>query len=540
MDSVNPTTSDLLVEGNEFDAVNPSLNDSRNNGVDFDSLLGEESQGGDLDMNDSDLVNLLKHERTDGSESGVMNDSEGSLNSIDNLVRMPILEVEGPDESMTSDMRMMNQNMTNQGINPMNLMGNINNQRAMMAQMQQMQQMQQMHQIQQQSPLNSPLNSPHNNRNIQPMLNGMAYQQARQGMFQSQPQSEMDRLQQEKINLLNKLSELNMRHKQLHATPIMAQANMSRQINMNQQMIQQMNHMRQMQENILRQQMQQQQSLEQGRQQNSQKQKNNALPPMGGMPVRPMVVGGGNGSVPPPMPPKPTLVNAVASMSVKDKGAKASESPLTSFLRKGKMGTQGENLQKASSPPDSASVFSKKPGTAYSFKPTTATNTDKQLVGGMDRSTLSQNMVKQMNFMTNGPSRNGGNTRLGSNPAKQQKGYRYSGILPKHASDGNLLRSSSPGLAKTAGKVTSISKDNMILGLARSKGRAVDISHSGLIKRSSSKNLNEKGGEVYAKKRVGSAKYKFGTAGSVPGQLNIQKGGGDSSTGDGDQGNARW
>ena len=47
MDSVNPTTSDLLVKGNEFDAVNPSLSDSRNNGVDFDSLLGEESQGGD-------------------------------------------------------------------------------------------------------------------------------------------------------------------------------------------------------------------------------------------------------------------------------------------------------------------------------------------------------------------------------------------------------------------------------------------------------------------------------------------------------------
>ena len=259
------------------------------------------------------------------------------------------------------------------------------------------------------------------------------------------------------------------------------------------------------------------------------------------------------GNVQQQMKQKPTLANGIASMSVSDKGTPA-ESPLTSFLRAGKKG-QGMNSHVMTSKPASASVFSEKPSMSVDpfNKRRPATNTQKQLLGAMDRSTYSQNMVKQLNFMTTDSTgvdisqrsagTSSGNAQwgavLGGNEP-QPHGYRYSGILSKHASDGHLLRTKN--LARSKGKATSLSKDNMMM--ARTKGKGTDQSLGGLLKRSSSKNLVDKGGDVYAKKRVGNAKYKFGVSGSVPGQLNNHKGGGGGTAhggeSSGNQGNAQW
>lgn len=168
------------------------------------------------------------------------------------------------------------------------------------------------------------------------------------------------------------------------------------------------------------------------------------------------------------------------------------------------------------------------------------------LSGAMDRSTATHAMIKQLSFKTdNNATRNStgtsGNAAWGTDPGKS--GYRYSGILPKHASDGHLLRA--PGLGRRK-----LSKDNLAHSLGRSKGRTTSQSSlHGLAKKNSSNKLSSNalnsddfGGAIPRKGRAGAVKYKFGMSGSV-GQLGAYGAFGDSSNqgnAGSNQGNAGW
>jgi hypothetical protein len=368
-----------------------------------------------------------------------------------------------------------------------------------------------------------------------PVLSGSMLQMMAQdqnpgpGMYQAQAQREtqssttVEDLEREKLILISKLNEINKRQSEINESTnnMMPQGNQQQQQQQPLMMMRQMNSVQIPQKNPAPQQPQQMASMmhQMGRLPQQQTQK------------------------------KKSLVSAVAGMSVKETG----ESPLTSFLRK-KGG--------ASMPTASASAFKEKPVSVDPFNMGPSPN----LSGAMDRSTATHAMIKQLSFKPDknaARSTGSGDATRGTDSGKSH-GYRYSGIRPKHVSDGHLLRPSGLGRGMKTGlskdnllyglgrSKARASKDNLLYGLGRSKGRTTSQSSlHGLAKRNSSNKLSSSAlnkedfsAAVPRKGRAGAVKYKFGMSGSV-GQLGsfgqLPDAGTRGGFGDGsNQGNARW
>lgn len=548
MDELNLDNGDFIADGRDFDGT------AGLDTVDIDKLLsGEEMLGsfnmheadyskGSFNINDSELLNLMSQDQAaslpepDVALTEVLNLTSDS--SIDNLVSMPLVELDGslePDpfaesphmnsnSSMNHRMQQTQLNM-NQMQHPQPHMNQMQSQHINMPQnMRNRLPHMNQHQVQRQQMHMSPNLTM--SGNMQQMM--APAQNPGPRMFSPPPQRErqssttVEDLEREKLKLLSKLSEINKRQSQINETSnnMMPQGIGGEDLNQQQTiMMQQLNNIHVQQTSPAPQ--QQQQMMQQ----------------MGGMRQQ-------------HERPKPSLASAVAEMSVKDTG----ESPLTSFLRqKGGGGGGGSAVQNSGVRNSSASVFSAKPMAEDPFNRGQTPN----LSGAMDRSTATHAMIKKLAFKTDGTvgrsagrsAGRSGNATWGADSGKSQ-GYRYSGILPKHASDGHLLRASGLG---SRGSKTSLSKDNLLYGLGRSKGRtsaqSKDSLH-GLVKRGSSNRLSSNalkedfGGAIPRKGRAGASKYKFGISGSVPqlgsyGQLRdpgMRGGVGDG----GNQGNERW
>jgi hypothetical protein len=499
---------DFLVNGQEFDeapaATIPFAMGSDDN--DIERLFHEETNSNSFNLNDTELLNLMSHEQSSipGSDIALNNILEASAHSstahssLDNLVNMPMVEIEGADAAMVLDMQRGGaQNAALQGLNMQNkqsdpLLGTLMNQnRGMSPQMQ-----------------GTQANRGQNPNIAMQMMEPI--QNPGPGMFQppstvpTQGQSQTVDLQREKLKLLSKWNEINKRQMQNTSNNMMPPP---QRILNQQQMMQQMNNIQMQQKNM----MQQQQIMQ-----------------MRGVQ---------------PMKNKATLSNAVGSMSLKDAG----ESPLTSFLRA--KGPSQAFQPSVTTSKSSASVFGREGVSLDPFNKGRP-NSQHQLLGIMDRSVVSHNMVKQLKFMTTDASgRNITQSAVGS-PGNEKGGggtsetnkvhwYRYSGILPKHASDGHLLRAK--GLGRWKGKAASVSKDNMLSNFARSKGLSPsrDSLH-GIVTKNSSKKLKQDDlfGTVPRKGRNGNVKYKFGQHGSV-GNL-AQTGKGSQGDANQSQGNAMW
>jgi hypothetical protein len=447
MDQLNMSADDFI-DGIDFDDT-VGLDT-----LDIDNLLNGDGNIGSFNMNDgneggfnmadTELLNLMSQHL-----SPSLLGQETSDSSIDKLVSMPLLDLDGLEPDPFAENLVMNQ-MQNTVLN--------------------------MNQVQhKQMQMMAP------DQNPGPDM----YQP--QAQRETQSSTTVEDLEREKLKLLSKLNEINQRQTQINESTsnMMPQGNHQQQ----QMMMQQMNSVQ----------------IHQKKPAPQQQQMASMMHQMGGLPQR-------------HTQKKPSLVSAVAGMSVKDTG----ESPLTSFLRqKGGASMQGASMHAAGNNKNtSPSVFNEKPVSVDPFNRGSSPN----LSGAMDRSTATHAMIKQLSFKTdqNAARSTGrsGDATWGTDSGKSQ-GYRYSGILPKHASDGHLLL---PGLGR--GSKNGLSKDTLLYGLGRSKGRTTSQSSlHGLAKKNSSNKLSSSalnkedfGGAIPRKGRAGAVKYKFGMSGSV-GQL---------------------
>eukprot|EP00980_Cylindrotheca_fusiformis_P005648 scaffold1184_cov132-Cylindrotheca_fusiformis.AAC.69 len=523
---------DLNLSNGDFDG--DFADTSGLDSAEIDKLLSAGGNIGSFNMNDAELLNLMNQDRSsalsgsDNALAEVLNMTSDS--SIDKLVSMPLVELDcSLEPDPFADSSVMNQNsVMNQMQN--GSMNQFQNPHQSMPQRMQNRQADwnQQNQMQQQQMTMTPNPTP--SGNIQQMVS--PHENSGPRLFSPPPQRErqssatVEELEQEKLKLLSKLNEISKRQSQINETSnVMPQGIGQEEMNQQQMMM-----MHQQLDSI---QMQQNRQTPQGN--HYQPQQQMTIQQMRGLQQQQQRVS-----------QNPSLASAVAGMSVKDTG----ESPLTSFLRqKGASGGM-PSVQTSGVRSSSASVFNSNQISKDTFNRRQAPD----LSGAMDRSIATHAMIKKLAFKTDTASgRSGGrsgNATWGTDSGKSQ-GYRYSGILPKHASDGHLLRVSGLGMR---GSKTSLSKDNLLYGLGRSKGRhssqSKDSLH-GLAKKGSSNRLSsnalnrdELGGSIPRKGRAGPSKYKFGVSGSVP-QLGSfgQLAGVLGKTGDGggnQQGNARW
>jgi hypothetical protein len=248
------------------------------------------------------------------------------------------------------------------------------------------------------------------------------------------------------------------------------------------------------------------------------------------------------------------LVSSVASVG--EMGEGGGETPLARFLRASKSQqsqpqSQPQTLpsQNVSGMPNAASIFSEMPmGDQEAINSQSElmssksflqkTNSRGQLLASMDRSTASQEMVKNLsarNMLREGLSRQGSGRNLAGGGTKnatwgtdgtRKPSYRTSGILPKHASENHLMRQGS--LSKSKSKLGSASRENSLYNL---------------MKRNSSKNLLQREdslSQLLPKRRsAGVSKHKLGMSRSVPHMMLSNSNKGGSST-NGYQKNAMW
>ncbi len=217
----------------------------------------------------------------------------------------------------------------------------------------------------------------------------------------------------------------------------------------------------------------------------------------------------------------------------------AGETPLTSFLRKNQKAqpaaAAGTNTVSMNNPliPNAASVFT---GSSMQLNNRLVGHSGNQnpLFGAMDRTTMSQEMVRKLSARSilarsdSGQLLPGGihaqeyndrNAAWGDDPLSA-KGFKSSGILPRHASDNHLLRASSKsGMIRSRSKNTSLSRENLLY-----------------MKRSSRNNSEDSLGSLLPVKRSGGAKYKVGHSRSTPRLMMNGHQGGQS----GSQMNAMW
>jgi hypothetical protein len=166
------------------------------------------------------------------------------------------------------------------------------------------------------------------------------------------------------------------------------------------------------------------------------------------------------------------------------------------------------------------------------------TNSRGQLLASMDRSTASQEMVKNIsarNMLREGLSRQGSgrsvtggtkNATWGTDGTRKPS-YRTSGILPKHASENHLMRQGS--LSKSKNKIGSASRENSLYNL---------------MKRNSSKNLLQRQESLsqllpIKRRSAGVSKHKLGTSRSVPHLMVSNSNKGGASTNEYEK-NAMW
>jgi hypothetical protein len=260
-----------------------------------------------------------------------------------------------------------------------------------------------------------------------------------------------------------------------------------------------------------------------------------------------------------------SFVSSVASVG--EMGDGGGETPLARFLRASKSQqsqsqasqslppqTTLPSQQNGSGMPKAASIFSEMPMDPEAMHNSQSelmggsgrplfqkTNSRGQLLASMDRSTASQEMVKNLsarNMLREGLSRQGSGRSLSGGGAKnatwggdgtRKPSYRTSGILPKHASENHLMRQGS--LSKTKGKLGSASRENSLYNL---------------MKRNSSKNLLQRQDSLsqllpVKRRAAGVSKHKLGTSRSVPHLMvsNSNKAAGPSTNG-GYEKNAMW
>ena len=141
--------------------------------------------------------------------------------------------------------------------------------------------------------------------------------------------------------------------------------------------------------------------------------------------------------------------------------------------------------------------------------------------------------------------------------------FRTSGILPKHASDGHLLRTGAIGasMAKTKNRLGSLSRENSLYNLMSNKNRHGSQKNLGMMSKDGSyKNLSmlsrqssqqsmareDSTGSLLPTKRggrtSGSSKYKMAGSRSVPHMIvnNANSSRGPSTSGQGRPQNALW
>jgi len=463
--------------------------------VNIDHLLTDDVIGsGEFNVTDTELLNLMAPTQMSPNSTGT---DYGQLYvgspGIDRLVNLPLTDFVAPiaSQELEPDPLVSNHMLRNQQQQ--------HNMNSLMMQQQRQAQMNNM---------NIPEPNPMMDQGMHQMMtnnNGMSMQQQQMPQNNMQRDRTIEHLEQEKMKLLAKLNEITHQQGAMNSpmNDLTGMQPQQQQPSNDQMSQQQILLMMQQQMSSMQQQQQQQQpnipmaSLMQQRQQQQ----------------RQPGLGDSQGS----LQQKSTLVNAVAGMSVKD----TEESPLTSFLRAKRGGGGGVSaIKSASMKGPSASVFSAEGG--VSVDPFNKGRG--KLSGAMDRSIETHAMIKQLAMRSGGKSdssRNGNEQWDGSTESKG--GFKYSGILPKHASDGHLLRS--PGMPRSGPK-PSFSKDNLLYGLSRTKGRVGSQSKEQLnrmTKKSSSSKLSsgnlrreDSCGVVPRRARTnGVSKYKFGVSGST-------------------------
>jgi len=501
---------------NELNLQGLEVNDaSAIDQVDIDNLLTGDGGSEEFNVADRELLHLIARDQqmaplaeTDPTGApGYGNLQLGSNSSIDRLVSMPLGELNHSPGGFEPDPLMNSPVMNNHRNN------NLSNLLAQQAQM-----------GLEPNPMMSPQGM---NQGMNHMIGQLGFQQQQQAPMQQNNDNTIQQLEQEKMKLLAKLNAINQQQDS------MSVSNNSSMMGMQQQQQQQQQPPQQPQGQMSQQQMlllmQQQMNMQQQQQQQQQQQpkmnmQSNQMASL--LQQQQNLTAAQRGAQ-----RKPSLNTAVSGLTVKEPG----ESPLTSFLRaKGGGGAAGgaaasvSSLKTAGINGSSASVFSSSSGGA-SIDP--FNKGQGKLSGAMDRSIQTQSMIKQL-AMSNTKGRasgRSGNAQWGSDGSKSQT-YKYSGILPKHASDGHLLRN--PNGPRQTGLYRQNSKGKVDLygGLARSKGKLASRSKeqlNKLTKKSSSNKLsntalNRLDGKdssgalpVRASRTTGVSKYKFGVSGSM-------------------------
>lgn len=306
-----------------------------------------------------------------------------------------------------------------------------------------------------------------------------------------------------------------------------------------------------------------------------------------------------------------TTATTVASVSSLGGGPGGGETPLQSFLRsKGAGGTAMGNPAPSGSGGSSSSLFgqtkaasildaapmdfgmsSSNPflrgtgaGGLAGLRSASGHRTGANpLMGAMDRSTLTQDLIRKLSSQSLRASGNSGqNLMAGDNMygggggqslnagwgvpssggvatirgvgGRTKDFFRTSGIIPKHASDGHLLAAGAVGasMAKTKNRLGSLSRENSLYNLMSHNKNRLGSQHKnlGMLNRQSSNQSlgrEDSTGSLLPTKRGGRvggiAKYKMAGSRSVP---HIVPNGGHSTTrpstlsGQGNQQNAMW